>query len=72
MQEHQQQMREYIKNLRIRASSLSTTLIIMNDEMKDIFKIVKSLEYSGLLLKGVRETVQNEAREKKEDFLACY
>ena len=72
MQEHQQQMREYIKNLRIRASSLSTTLIILNDEMKDIFKIVKSLEYSGLLLKGVRETVQNEAREKKEDFLPCY
>ena len=47
-------------------------LIILNDEMKDIFKIVKSIEYSGLLLKGVRETVQNEAREKKEDFLACY
>ena len=28
--------------------------------MKDIIKVVKSLEDSGLLLKGVRETIQNE------------
>ena len=31
--------------------------------MEDIIKIVKSLEDSGLLLKGVSETVQNEAEE---------
>ena len=37
--------------------------------MKDIIKIVKSLEDSALLLKGVRETVQNEAKEQKEGFL---
>ena len=35
------------------------TLIISNDEINDIIKIVKSLEDSGLLLKGVIETVQN-------------
>ena len=35
-----------------------TTLIISNDEIGDIIKIVKSLEYSGLLLKGVTKTVQ--------------
>ena len=35
----------------------SATLIISNDEMEDIIKIVKSLEDSGLLLKGVTETV---------------
>ena len=29
--------------------------------MKDIIEIVKSLEDSGLLLKGVSETIQNEA-----------
>ena len=29
--------------------------------MKDIIEIVKSLEDSGLLLKGVNETIQNEA-----------
>ena len=43
----------------------TTTLIISNDEMEGIIKIVKSLEDSGLLLKGVSETIQNEAREKR-------
>ena len=33
--------------------------------MKDIIKIVKSLEDSGLLLKGVSETIQNEAKEQR-------
>ena len=48
----------------------STTLIISNDEMKDIIKIVKSLEDSGLLFKGVSETIQNEAKEQKGGFLS--
>ena len=47
----------------------TTTLIISNDEMEDIIKIVKSLEDSGLLLKGVSETIQNEAKEQKRGFL---
>ena len=34
-----------------------TTLTISSDEREDIIKIVKSLEDSGLLLKGVAETV---------------
>ena len=38
--------------------------------MEDIIKIVKSLEESGLLLKGVSETVQNEAKEQKGRFLS--
>ena len=46
-----------------------TTLIISNDEIKDIIKIVKSLEYSGLLIKGVTETVRNEIKEQKRGFL---
>ena len=33
-------------------------------------KIVKSLEGSGLLLKGVSETIQNEAKEQKRGFLS--
>ena len=49
-----------------------TTLIISNDEMKDIMKKVKSLEDSGLLLKGVSGTIQSEVKEKKQDFLVCY
>ena len=36
--------------------SETTTLIILNDEMEDIIKTVKSVEGSGLLLKGVNET----------------
>ena len=38
--------------------------------MKDIIKIVKSLEDFGLLLKGVTETVQNEVTEQKGGFLS--
>ena len=45
------------------SASHKTTLIISNDEMGYIIKIVKTLEVSGLLLKGVTETVQNEAKE---------
>ena len=40
--------------------------------MEDIIKIVKSLEDSGLLLKGVTETVQNEVKEQKEGFLGMF
>ena len=45
-------------------------LIISNDEMDDILKIVKSLENSGLLLKGVSETIQHEAKEQRGGFLS--
>ena len=48
----------------------STTLIISDDEMEDMIKIVKSLEDSGLLLKGVSQTVQNESRKQKGGFLS--
>ena len=47
----------------------NTILIISNDEIKDIIKIVKSLEDSVLLFKGVSETIQNEAKEQKRGFL---
>ena len=46
-----------------------TTLIISNDEIEDIIKIAKSLEDSGLLLKGVSKTVENEVKEQKGGFL---
>ena len=41
----------------------NTTLIMSDGEMKDIIRMVKSLEDSGSLLKGVSETIQNEAKE---------
>ena len=46
----------------------TTTLIISNDEMDDILKILKSLEDSNVLLKGARETIQYEAKEQR----GCY
>ena len=46
-----------------------TTLIISNEEMNDIMKIVKSLEEFGLLIKGVSGTIKNKAKEQKEQFL---
>ena len=48
----------------------TTTLIISNNEMDNINKIVKSLENSGFLLKGVTETVQNEVKQQKGGFLS--
>ena len=47
----------------------TTTIIIPNDEMDEILKIVKSLEDSNVLLKGVSETIQDEAKEQKGEFL---
>ena len=38
--------------------------------MEDILQIVKSLEGSGLLLKGVNETIKNEEKEQKGGFLS--
>ena len=63
-------MQEYIKNIRI-GSYNNTTLIISNDEIEDIIKIVKSLEDSGLLLKVVTKTVQNEVKQQKGGFLSA-
>ena len=48
----------------------TTILIISNDEMVDILKIVKSLEDSNVLLKGVSETIQHEAKEQRGGFLS--
>ena len=39
--------------------------------MEDLIKVVKSLEDSGLLLKGVTGTVQNEVKEQKGGFLSA-
>ena len=59
-------MQEYIKKI---LRPCNTTLIISNDEMKDIIRIVKSLEDSCFLIKGVSEIIQNEVKEQKGVFL---
>ena len=46
-----------------------TALINSNEEMNDVMKTVKSLEESGLIIKGVSETIKSEA---KEHFSECY
>ena len=38
--------------------------------MSDIMKIIKSLEESGLLIKGVSKTIKNEAKVQKRGFLS--
>ena len=48
----------------------TTTLVISNDELNDIMKIIKSLENSGILLKGVTETIKNQTKEQKGGFLS--
>ena len=50
-------------NKKILGSGNYTTLIISNDGMNDILKIVKSLEDSGILLKGISKTIKDEAKE---------
>ena len=47
----------------------NTILIISNEEINDIMKIVTSLGESGLLIKLVSETIKNEAGEQKEGLL---
>ena len=51
------------------SGSGTAILIISNDQMEDIMRIIKSLEDSGLLLKGVSETIQNEVEEQEGGFL---
>ena len=46
-----------------------TKLIVWNEEMNDIMKIVKCLKESGLLIKGITKTIKNKAREQKQGFI---
>ena len=49
--------------------SESMTLIISNEEMSDIMKIVQALEDSNILLKGITKRIKNETKEQKGGFL---
>ena len=44
-------------------------LIIEQEDMNDIMKIIKALENSGILLKGVTKTIENETKEQRGGFL---
>ena len=45
-------------------------LIIEQENLKDIMKIIKALENSGILLKGVSKTIKNETKEQRGGFLS--
>ena len=45
-------------------------LIIEPEDMKDIMKIIKALENSGILLKGVSKTIKDETKEQRGGFLS--
>ena len=50
----------------------TTTLIIWNEEMNNVLKIVQALEGSNILLKGVTKTIKNETKEQKGGFLSMF
>ena len=45
-------------------------LIIEQEDMNDIMKIIEALENSGILLKGVKKTIENETKEQRGGFLS--
>ena len=48
----------------------SVKLIIEQEDMNDIVKIIEALENSGILLKGVTKTIENETKEQRGGFLS--
>ena len=48
----------------------TAALIISNEEIEDITKIVKSVEGSGLLIKGISKTIKNKATEQEGGFIS--
>ena len=49
-----------------------TTLIIANEEMNDIMKIVKSLKESGLLIKVLGKQLKMKQKNEKANFSVCF
>ena len=65
-QECQQETKQFKRTI---YGSGSTALIIPNEEIEDIMKIVRSLEKSGYLIQGTSETIKNETKEQKDGAL---
>ena len=49
---------------------LGVKLIIGQEDLNDIIKITETLENSGILLKGVTKTIENETKEQRGRFLS--
>ena len=50
----------------------TTTLIISNNEMNDIIKIIQAPEDSNILMKRAIKTIKNEVKEQKRGFSGIY
>ena len=59
-----------LKKKQKKHGSVNTTLIISNEEIKNIIKSIQALEDSNILLKGVTKTIKNETKEQKGGFLS--
>ena len=64
-----QEFKKKTKNKK-KHDSGTTTLIISDEEMNDIMKIIQALKDSNILLKGVTKTIKNETKEQKGGFLS--
>ena len=65
-----QEYKKKINNKKEIHGSGTTTLIISNEVMNDIIKIVQALEDSNILLKGITNTIKNETKEQKGGLLS--
>ena len=45
-------------------------IVIEQEDINDIIKILEALENSGILLKGVTKTIENETKEQRGGFLS--
>ena len=61
-------MQEFKKKKKKTHGSGNTTLIISNEEMNDKMKIIRTIEDSNILRKGVTKTIKNETKEQKGGF----
>ena len=66
----QKKKKNYRSSHLLNVASRTAALIISNEEIKDIMKIIKSLEEPGLLMKGISETNKNEAKQQKTDLFS--
>ena len=57
------------RNIQKKIHGSGVKLIIEQEDMNDIMKIIEALENSGILLKGVSKTIENEIKEQRRGFL---
>ena len=57
-------------SIRKKIHGLGIKLIIEQEDMNGIMKIIEALENSGILLKGVSKTIENETKEQRGGFLS--